>query len=143
MATEAPPIGISPEAAAEHAKRQQEMARPPAEQAPEAPRGGVAATDFVEVPSLWWRLRSFLGAFLGPRVDSDEYRLRMVACSRCPDVDSRHKKYADVLYCGACACPRWWYARITKRNRFRLALCPKGRHPGQNGQPSRSRCCGG
>jgi hypothetical protein len=143
MQAEQPTIGIPAAVAAEHARR---TAPPIAEQAPTGAPGDEpqqAAADFVAVPSLWWRVRSFLGALAGPRVDSDEYRLRMLACQACRDVDVRHKRYGDILYCGACGCPRWRYSRLTKRNRMRLAICPKGRHPGQNGTPQRCKGCGG
>jgi hypothetical protein len=91
-------------------------------------RAGRTEVERIIIPSFRTRVRSFLGAMIGPRVDADTYRKRMVACSRCPALDEVQKRFNVKIYCKACHCPRWRAARLDRKNRRALWICPLGRH---------------
>lgn len=99
----------------------------------------------VVVPSLWRKIRLFLGCMVGPCVTEDEYRQCITACQRCPDLDVIHRRFDDLHYCGACNCGRWYLARLDKKCRRVYHVCPRGRHPGQQQAQQGGGCsgCGG
>ena len=109
------------------------------------PKGRPAppSLDKVSARSFWDKARTLLGTIIGPKVDPNMYRKRMVACMQCPDIDIVHKRYGDRLYCGACSCGRWWPARLTRKNRHEFHVCPLGRHPGQSQDRPDCPSCGG
>lgn len=119
--------GMRPEDAAAEARQQ-----------PRKPKG-----EPVVVASFWVKLRMFLGAIIGPRVDADEWRKRYSVCANCKDVVVVNKRFKEKLYCGKCDCWQWWFARLDHKCRYELHKCPKGRHPGQAGPRKTCAGCGG
>jgi hypothetical protein len=97
----------------------------------------------LPILSFLTKVRMFLGAIVGPRVSPEEYRQRINACVRCPDIIVIHKRYGDKMYCGACNCWRWWLAQISRKCRYKLHMCLRGRHPGQSRQRNGCNGCGG
>lgn len=66
----------------------------------------------------------------------DEYDERQAACGPCSDrvIHLRLLKGAirEKSYCGACDCPKWWFARLDIKNRLRGWRCPMRRHVGSD-----------
>lgn len=72
----------------------------------------------------WYpKVRSFMFAWLGPRVNDLEKRHRDVICEIC--------EFRDGDYCGECGCWQWEPAKLKRKNKLKNWSCPKMRHPGE------------
>lgn len=80
------------------------------------------------------RVRSFLSAITGGKVDAEAYRDRMAECMECPhriaEIRERRGSVRELWYCAACQCPRWKLARLTFKNRLKRWYCPARKHAG-------------
>lgn len=79
------------------------------------------------------RVRSFLSAILGPRVDDSVYLERMGICLSCPEAKRVLVKKAPFVktYCGSCRCPNWPLSDMAYKNELKNAGCPMGKFSGK------------
>jgi len=117
-----PSLDVTPE---EQAAFDAERAR---EQQSAAPQPKQLAPHVVEQDGFASRARQFIAAQVGPRVTPEEYRERYATCRRCEHLSVVRIGYRDKIYCGACGCWRWWFARLDRALRRRLFVCKHGKH---------------
>jgi hypothetical protein len=96
-----------------------------ADGSPERYELGPERPQSPEKHELTKRIRSFLKAVSGPRVNRETYVMRLATCAECPKLVARNGK----LYCGACGCPKWKPAELTFKAKLENADCPLSKWP--------------
>jgi len=56
----------------------------------------------------------------GPKVDDAEFQRRWDICMAC----EKRREHEGKFYCGACGCPKWGPAELTRKLRWQRLRCP-------------------
>ncbi len=100
---------------------------------------------FSGVTNKYERVREFTVVQLSRKVESDDYDERQTICAECEAVEmvegtSRGGRVFVYRYCGACNCPQWGPARLSRKNWKARHRCPLRKHPGKYPQRGCSGC---
>jgi hypothetical protein len=107
-------------------------------QASSAPNGAVIQFWRTRRLVIWLimqpiRIADFVLVISGGRVSVERHGERMAVCEACPRrvlrIVGRTKPRVES-YCGICGCPKWFMARLDRKNWWRRWYCPAKRHPG-------------